>query len=339
MSSSANGGIIGADNTPSPSKKITTFTSNGTFSRTATTATVIVVAGGGGAARGGGGAGGVLITACHPLPTCSVPVTVGAGGGRYASDCSSANATNGSNSVFGSATPLTATGGGFGGFVPTVSPTPHRRGGDGGSGGGGGGCNPADDGDGTDGQGYDGGAGTGSSARGGGGGAVEQGGAGGNQAGFGGRGKDLTPYGVPTCIGECGFVGGGGSGNGDNDPSNPYQTPGQPGPRSPHPGSPEAAIKSVGEGGMGGGGMAAIGYPPPQQQPHGVATNGLANTGGGGGGAENPGSAPFPAPCVANAKSGGSGVVIVIEEVVGSSANDGVYGLQAQYRDTTRSSW
>ena len=46
---SMNGGIIGADNTPTPSKKITTFTSNGTFNRTATTATVITVAGGGGA--------------------------------------------------------------------------------------------------------------------------------------------------------------------------------------------------------------------------------------------------------------------------------------------------
>ena len=339
MSSSANGGIIGADNTPSPSKKITTFTSNGCFNRTATTATVIVVAGGGGAARGGGGAGGVLVTECHPLPSDAVPVTVGAGGARYAGDCTSSNATNGSNSVFGSDTPLTATGGGFGGFTPTASPTAQRRGGDGGSGGGGGGCNPADDGDGTAGQGFDGGAGTGSSARGGGGGAVEQGGAGGNQSGFGGRGLDLTPYGVPTCIGECGFVGGGGAGNGDNHPSNPYQSPGQPGPRSPHGGAPEAAHKSVGEGGLGGGGMAAIGYPPPCQQPHGVATNGLANTGGGGGGAENPGSAPFPNCSVANAKNGGSGIVIVIECVAGSSANSGVYGLQAQYRDTTRSSW
>ena len=122
-SSSMNGGIIGADNTPSPSKKITTFTSNGCFNRTANTATVIVVAGGGGAARGGGGAGGVLITECHPLPASSVPVTVGAGGARYAGECTSSNATNGSNSVFGSATPLTATGGGFGGFVPTASPT------------------------------------------------------------------------------------------------------------------------------------------------------------------------------------------------------------------------
>ena len=45
---SLNGGIIGADNTPSPTKKITTFTSNGCFNRTVPTAQVVVVAGGGG---------------------------------------------------------------------------------------------------------------------------------------------------------------------------------------------------------------------------------------------------------------------------------------------------
>ena len=50
---SLNGGIIGADNTPSPSKKITTFTSNGCFNRTETTAQVVVVAGGGGGSYGG----------------------------------------------------------------------------------------------------------------------------------------------------------------------------------------------------------------------------------------------------------------------------------------------
>ena len=47
---SLNGGIIGADNTPSPTKKITTFTSNGCFNRTVPTAQVVVVAGGGGRA-------------------------------------------------------------------------------------------------------------------------------------------------------------------------------------------------------------------------------------------------------------------------------------------------
>ena len=56
---SLNGGIIGADNTPSPTKKITTFTSNGCFNRTVPTAQVVVVAGGGGGSYGGAGAGGV----------------------------------------------------------------------------------------------------------------------------------------------------------------------------------------------------------------------------------------------------------------------------------------
>ena len=79
-SASMNGGIIGADNTPASSKKVTSFTSNGCFNRTATTATVITIAGGGGGSIGGGGAGGVLVTEWHPLPTCAVPVTVGAGG-------------------------------------------------------------------------------------------------------------------------------------------------------------------------------------------------------------------------------------------------------------------
>ena len=56
---SLNGGIIGADNTPSPTKKITTFTSNGCFNRTESTAQVVVVAGGGGGSYGGAGPGGV----------------------------------------------------------------------------------------------------------------------------------------------------------------------------------------------------------------------------------------------------------------------------------------
>ena len=54
---SLNGGIIGADNTPSPSKKITTFTSNGCFNRTVPTAQVVVVAGGGGGSYGAGNYG------------------------------------------------------------------------------------------------------------------------------------------------------------------------------------------------------------------------------------------------------------------------------------------
>ena len=82
---SLNGGIIGADNTPSPTKKITTFTSNGCFNRTVPTAQVVVVAGGGGGSYGGAGAGGVYVTGTdHPLPSDAVPVTIGAGGAQHA---------------------------------------------------------------------------------------------------------------------------------------------------------------------------------------------------------------------------------------------------------------
>ena len=105
---SLNGGIIGADNTPSPTKKITTFTSNGCFNRTATTAQVVVVAGGGGGSAGAGGAGGVYVTGTdHPLPSDAVPVTVGAGGAAAAAN--GPLGAHGNNSVFGSASdPVTA---------------------------------------------------------------------------------------------------------------------------------------------------------------------------------------------------------------------------------------
>ena len=97
---SLNGGIIGADNTPSPTKKITTFTSNGCFNRTATTA--------GGGSAGVGGAGGVYVTGTdHPLPSDAVPVTVGAGGAAAAAN--GPLGAHGNNSVFGSASdPVTA---------------------------------------------------------------------------------------------------------------------------------------------------------------------------------------------------------------------------------------
>ena len=111
-----NGGIIGTDNTPTASDKVTSFTSPGCFSRTTPAATVIVVGGGGGGSQGGGGSGGVLITESHPLPASTVPVTIGAGGaGRPSSGSYSDPGTSGSNSVFGSSTPLTGNGGGGGG--------------------------------------------------------------------------------------------------------------------------------------------------------------------------------------------------------------------------------
>ena len=105
---SLNGGIIGADNTPSPTKKITTFTSNGCFNRTVPTAQVVVVAGGGGGSYGGGGAGGIVVTCTdHPLPDSAVPVTVGAGGTRAPDN--GCLGGEGNNSVFAtSSDPITA---------------------------------------------------------------------------------------------------------------------------------------------------------------------------------------------------------------------------------------
>ena len=207
-----NGGIIGASNVPtaaSPAAKVTTITSNGCFNRAVASATVIVVGGGGGGAQGGGGAGGVLVTECHPLPTDAVPVTIGAGGaGRPGPGGYCAPGTSGSASTFGSATPLSAPGGGGGG-------------GNRGNGGGGGNETAATAPPGTTqatigtaNQGFNGGAGNGFQQGGGGGGGGDSGGSSANVVGAnGGAGKNLNPYGVPTCVGVGGIIGGGGGGN------------------------------------------------------------------------------------------------------------------------------
>ena len=124
--------------------KISTFTSNGTFTvpTGVTSVEVLVVAGGGGGGYdygGGGGAGGLIYAAAHSVSPGDISVTVGAGG---------ACQTNGANSVFDS---LTAVGGGRGG---TRTGTVHGSVG----GSGGGGCYSAGvGGAGTESQGYAGG--------------------------------------------------------------------------------------------------------------------------------------------------------------------------------------
>ena len=138
----AYGGIIGADNVHSPSKKVTQVNSSGCFNRTMPTATVVVVAGGGGGSQGAGGAGGVLVVACHPLPASAVPVTIGAGGGDQPAQGPIGN--HGTDTTFGSATPLTAQGGmGAGGAnsnpVAPIAGGTHGSGGGSGSSGGSGG--------------------------------------------------------------------------------------------------------------------------------------------------------------------------------------------------------
>ena len=334
MSSSANGGIIGADNTPSPSKKITTFTSNGCFNRTATTATVIVVAGGGGAARGGGGAGGVLVTECHPLPTCAVPVTIGAGGaGRPAPASYADPGTSGSASTFGSATPLSAPGGGGGG-------------GNRGNGGGGGnetaaaappGCTQATIGGAN--LGFNGGSGQGFQQGGGGGGGGDSGGsAGGTTGGNGGAGKNLNPLGVPTCVGVGGIIGGGGGGNltqfGDGTCNNSNCSAGAKG-SFPNVLAQQSTKYRFCTGGIGGGGNGGIKVANTNGAIFQAPANGTANTGGGGGG-ENHGYNNGPQV----GGTGGSGIVIVVEPCAAAgTVGDGVYSMQAQFNAKAASRW
>ena len=239
----ANGGIIGPPNTAGQSyiaDKVTTVTSTGCFTKASCNpaapgnATVIAVAGGGASgadAGGAGGAGGLLVTACHPLPASAVPITIGAGGSGVPSPTQ--RGPNGSNTVFGASSPLTAIGGGGGG-----APSPGFRTGSPGGSGGGGREAPGPEGPPT---GNAGGSGTacqgnagGSSGTAGNGAAGAGGGAGGaGQDGIvpsaptcgvqGGAGLDITPYlsnATPYTIPNCGIYAGGGGGRpgGDANP-------------------------------------------------------------------------------------------------------------------------
>ena len=325
----ASGGIIGADNTPAAAGDgcVTAVTSTGCYTPTSTTATVIVVGGGGGAGTGGGGAGGVMVVSCHPLPTSNVPVTIGAGGA--ASQCFSA--CNGSNSVFGASAPITAIGGGGAGGSNSG---PHK-GKDGGSGGGGG-----DDGSAVPGgtlttnqpgsqrAGFSGGKGDHGTGGGGGG----AGGSGGKR-GVAGFGRTLVPLGVPECIGEKGFVCGGGSGWNYNYGEcislaviSACRT------ATPYAKFPYAVQGAAFGGGMGGGGAADAGRIPNRHPltPTCAVTNataGIANTGGGGGSGKGAGTS----------QAGGSGVVIVITPA-SATLNSGVYNIKEQYA-AVRGSW
>jgi len=330
-----NGGLIGASNVPTaanPSALVTDITSSGCFCRTGTSATVIVVGGGGGGAQGGGGSGGVLITECHPLPSCTVPVTIGAGGaGRPAPAAYSAPGTSGTASVFGSGTPLTANGGGGGG-------------GNRGNGGGGGNETAAEAPPGTlqsvvgvNLQGMNGGAGSSFQQGGGGGGAAAAGGTANTFGGHGGAGRNLMPYGVPACIGDGGIVGGGGGGNlaqfGAGTCSNAETAAGALG---SVPEQPWGAYQQHAHGGIGGGGL---GGSQRAVQTNGTifqqTTNGAANTGGGGGG-ENSGYNNGPQV----GGSGGAGRIIVVEPgVAAGTIGDGVYSMQAQFNAKAASRW
>jgi len=326
----ANGGIIGADNTPSAAPTagcVTAVTSTGCYSPTSTSATVVVVAGGGGAGTGGGGAGGVVVVTCHPLPGSAIPVTIGAGGAAS----TTVSATNGADSIFGSTTPITAKGGGGAGGSNSG---PHK-GKSGGSGGGGGddgsaiaggtlatnhGCTRA---------GFSGGQGD-HGTGGGGGGA----GGGGGKRGLGGFGRTFVPLGVPECIGEKGFLGGGGAGwNYNYGESATLAVISACRTATPYSKLPYAVQGAGFAGGMGGGGAADAGRVPnrhPSTPTCAVtnATAGIANTGGGGGSGKGAGTS----------QAGGSGVVLVITSA-SATLNSGVYNIKEQYAAVRGSRW
>ena len=338
---SINGGIIGACNTPVNSKKVTSFTSSGCFNRTTPTGTAIVIAGGGGGAFGGAGAGGVLVVECHPFPACAVPITIGAGGAQLSTDPTNATGGHGNDSVWGGPAPLTALKG-MGGGGPNAAPVFPIDAGLYGSGGGAGGCNPAEGGKGSHPGSYGGctptyqgsPGGRASNRAAGGGGACNLGqgmGTGGAEGtSNGGQGRDLTPLGVPTCLGDSGFFGGGGQAGSQGNPGNAASV------------MRAFADKSsfLGKRTPGGGGTGAQGHPSIltvccYKSPTNKA--GSANTGGGGGGGMFPGAAPYGQDAAGG--TGGSGVVIAIECVAGTKAKSGIYSMGAQYVLATRSAW
>ena len=257
----AGGGIVAATGgtiTTDGDYKVHTFTSNGTFTPTTVPtgggyAEYLIVAGGGGGGvgylyniiSGGGGAGGYL-TGYIPISAQGYSITVGAGGAGGNPDVSLS--ANGSNSTgFG----LTAVGGGAGRKY-------NSQGEDGGSGGGTGLRSSGTDmtgGDGTSGQGYDGGSGTEfggtgtANSGGGGGGASAAGGNGsGGTGGAGGNGKASSISG-----GSVTYAGGGGGGGRSSGGAG-----GSGGGGAGH-GGDGAGANATGYGSGGGGGTASTG--------------------------------------------------------------------------------
>jgi hypothetical protein len=246
----ANGGTVTTLTQNGVNYRVHTFTSSGTLSVTQSgSVEVLVVAGGGGGGNnhaGGGGAGGLIFdNSYYVINNQSIAVTIGAGGTSPVLNTSPV--TNGNNSVFGT---LTAIGGGGGGSRNDSNN--NSPGNNGGSGGGGGGSQDIYTGNhvpgnGTSGQGNNGGYGI-NILGGGGGGASAVGtvGAYNSTGGNGGNGIQFNLNGTSTY-----YAGGGGGGY------NP--------------------LYGGGNGGLGGGGNGGI-----QQFDQG--TPGTANTGGGGGG-------------------------------------------------------
>jgi hypothetical protein len=274
----ANGGTISTVVENGIRYRVHTFTSSGTLTvLSAGKMEVLCVAGGGGGGAnhaGGGGGGGLIHNTDYSVTTGNKTVTVG-GGGAKSSQFQTETGQNGNNSVFDN---LTSIGGGGGGNRQDAGPANLQYGQSGGCGGGSGGQgeNPTfglwPGGNGTVGQGCNGGSAT-FHAGGGGGGAGGEGepgstinGADANTIpGDGGIGKSVSISGVATY-----YAGGGGGGG-------------------------WIGGTYAGTGGLGGGGNG--------QKSTGQIVNGTTNTGGGGGGADGGGNA--------NGGNGGSGIVIV----------------------------
>jgi hypothetical protein len=255
------------------------FTSSGTFTTTkgTTEGEILIVAGGGGGGSwvgGGGGAGGLVFQPIN-ITVGNQAVIVGAGGVGSVNPGNYSGMPNGSKGSNSSAFGLTAIGGGMG-SSHTYNNTASWM--DGGSGGGNSGTSYAPIGQGTSGQGNNGGYGHGTNpwATGGGGG---YGGAGqnrinGDTAGAGGIGGDFSEWATATQTGDSGYYAGGGGG-GKHDPGG-----------------------TAGAGGLGGGGNGLVAST-------GKAQSGQNNTGGGGGGNGNAGGSR------SEGGNGGSGIVII----------------------------
>ncbi len=280
--------------------RIHTFLSSGTLtvSRSGNMEVLVVAGGGGGGTNmgGGGGGGGVIAIPSFPVSAGSIAVSVGAGGnGAPAGICNTSPChptvagSNGGNSIFST---LTAIGGGRGGYSYNSLGT--TAGIDGGSGGGASGYNDNGQatgvikgGNGTPGQGYQGGYQGVAYYSGGGGGAGGPGSSGNNQPNGG--------VGVSNSIlGTAYFWGGGGGGS-------------------------AYSAATGGNGGNGGGGGGAVGVTTGGSglnfgSPGGGGCsscwsntpggNGGANTGGGGGGGSHYYSGN-------KGGDGGSGIVVV----------------------------
>ena len=321
--------LIGATQTTAAgtqAQQITTFNSSGTFTAQpqTTNAWVLALAGGGGGGNGGGsggGAGGHLEVPSHPLPLSPVPVTVGGGGYGGPPDPTGGfypltKGGKGSNTIFGSAAPLTAIGGGGGGRGVSGTPAVGEPGGSGA-----GGYGPANGGDATPGQGFRGGNASGGGYYAGGGGAGATGvdiGPGistQHHGGAGGAGKASSISGSSVTRGGGG---GGGSFDGGLHLGN---------------GNPQGGL-----GGSGGGGNAGKVSPTfspfPDYGNLSYWTAGGTNLGGGGGGQTQ------DAGGLDTASPGGSGTVIVNEpEVNYVTGTSSCWDLRIVYQKVKAGNW